>query len=120
MQAVSNEAKAVEVAATFQTIEEAATQLDGAREEAAATMDAVAQVRLCGIAEQRRYNADHPMQLCAVAGCYKACGSRMTPSTRSWPVHYLSTGAKCSTCAGSPDVELYAIRCRQQQHSRAW
>ena len=44
MQAVSNEAKAVEVAATFQTIEEAATQLDGAREEAAATMDAVAQV----------------------------------------------------------------------------
>jgi hypothetical protein len=47
MQAVSNEAKAVEVAATFQTIEEAATKLDGAREEAAATMDAVAQVRLC-------------------------------------------------------------------------
>ena len=47
MQAVNNEAKAVEVAATFQTIEEAASQLDGAREEAAATMDAVAQVRLC-------------------------------------------------------------------------
>ena len=46
MQAVSNEAKAVEVAATFKTIEEAATQLDGAREEAAATMDAVAQVQL--------------------------------------------------------------------------
>lgn len=44
MQAVNNEAKAVEVAATFQTIEEAASQLDGAREEAAATMDAVAQV----------------------------------------------------------------------------
>jgi hypothetical protein len=37
----------VEVAATFQTIEEAATKLDGAREEAAATMDAVAQVQAC-------------------------------------------------------------------------
>lgn len=45
MQAVSNEAKAVQVAATFQTIEEAAGKLDGAREEAAATIDAVAQVR---------------------------------------------------------------------------
>lgn len=43
LQAVSNEAKAVQVAATFQTIEEAAEKLDGAREEAAATMDAVAQ-----------------------------------------------------------------------------
>jgi len=44
MQAVSNEAKAVQVAATFQTISDAAGKLDGAREEAAATMDAVAQV----------------------------------------------------------------------------
>lgn len=47
LQAVSNEAKAVQVAATFQTIEEAAEKLDGAREEAAATMDAVAQVHGC-------------------------------------------------------------------------
>lgn len=60
MQAVSNEAKAVEVAATFQTIEEAATQLDGAREEAAATMDAVAQVRLwCSTAQQYRCRPFH-------------------------------------------------------------
>ena len=49
MAAVTNEAKAVQVAATFQTLEEAAGKLHGAREEAAATMDAVAQVLPSGV-----------------------------------------------------------------------
>jgi len=41
--AVADEAKAVHVAASIQSIEQATDKLDGAREEAAATMDAVAQ-----------------------------------------------------------------------------
>lgn len=41
--AVSNEAKAVQVAAAFQGIDQAALKLAGTRKEAAATMDAVAQ-----------------------------------------------------------------------------
>ena len=69
MQAVSNEAKAVEVAATFQTIEEAATKLDGAREEAAATMDAVAQVQNWCEVFASNTPANHPLQSCTMPGC---------------------------------------------------
>lgn len=54
--AVSNEAKAVQVAAAFQGIDQAASKLAATRDEAAATMDAVAQVPFPSIAAPHAYS----------------------------------------------------------------